>query len=252
MSINKCIPPSKALILAGGKGTRLKSVVSDVPKPMAPINDLPFLHYLIVFWKKQGIDEFIISVGYMADCIVDYFGTSYFGCEIKYIFESEPLGTGGAVLRSVREAKLDSPFIILNGDTFFPISLNVLNDHALSVDAGICISMFRTSELGRYSLIKFEKDSSIDFIQEDDLAELDSSFQKYANGGVYWVNPKFLPTYDDDQNISFENEILPNLMRTKSCFVSGYYFSGNFVDIGIPQDYLKAKLMESFKSKGAI
>ena len=91
-----------AIILAGGKGTRLQSVVSEVPKPMAPINGIPFLEIQIKYWIKQGINNFILSVGYKKEIIINHFGFKFHTAEIKYVLEDSPLGTGGAIIKSIK------------------------------------------------------------------------------------------------------------------------------------------------------
>src|SRR5205085_7892557 len=103
------------VVLAGGLGTRLRSAVPDVPKPMAPIAGRPFLEYQLDYWIGKGIDRFVLSVGYRHELIIDHFKARYRGAHIAYAIESSPLGTGGGLLRAVNEARLDSPFLVLNG-----------------------------------------------------------------------------------------------------------------------------------------
>ena len=114
---------TEAIILAGGFGTRLQSVVQDVPKPMADINGLPFLHYIFAWLKKEGIETAILSVCYKHEVIADYFGESYLGIDVKYSIEESPLGTGGAIKLALQ--KVVSPrCFVLNGDTYFNINLS--------------------------------------------------------------------------------------------------------------------------------
>ena len=104
-------------------GTRLKSVVSEVPKPMAPINGIPFLEIQIKYWVSQGINNFILSVGYKKEIIINHFGFKFHTAEIKYVVEDFPLGTGGAIIKSIKQFDIKEPFMLLNGDTYFEISL---------------------------------------------------------------------------------------------------------------------------------
>ncbi|MEC8739057.1 MAG: sugar phosphate nucleotidyltransferase, partial [Bacteroidota bacterium] len=101
----------EAIILAGGFGTRLKSVVSDVPKPMAPIQNKPFLAYLLTFLAKHGISKFVLSVGYMNEKIVDYFGQSFLSVPISYVIENKALGTGGAIKLALKKVKTDNVLV---------------------------------------------------------------------------------------------------------------------------------------------
>ena len=113
-----------AIILAGGLGTRLRKVAPKVPKPMAPINNRPFVEYQMDYWINQGITQFILSVGYLKDVIINHFGNSYKGISIEYVEESSPLGTGGGLLFAAKN--LHETFVVLNGDTFFEVNINSL------------------------------------------------------------------------------------------------------------------------------
>ena len=108
-----------AVILAGGLGTRLRSVVSDVPKPMAPVGGRPFLEYQLEYWINQGISRFVLSVGYRHEAITEHFGSRYKGVELEYAVEEQPLGTGGGLLLAAEKLKQDTPFLLLNKDTYF-------------------------------------------------------------------------------------------------------------------------------------
>ncbi|MDC3092790.1 sugar phosphate nucleotidyltransferase, partial [Paracoccaceae bacterium] len=126
------------MILAGGQGTRLKTLVSDRPKPMADINGKPFLYHQIKFLIFNKFKRFIICTGYKGDYIKSYFGDSFWGCSINYSQESEPLGTGGAVIKAISDYKIKDPFILLNGDTYFPIDISRLISFSFKKKASIC------------------------------------------------------------------------------------------------------------------
>ena len=106
-----------AIILAGGLGARLNNTVPNLPKPMAPINNRPFLEHQMDYWIGQGINRFILSVGYLKDLIIDHFGDKYKKASIEYAIEHKPLGTGGGLLLAAKN--ITEPFLVLNGDTFF-------------------------------------------------------------------------------------------------------------------------------------
>ena len=114
----------KVVILAGGLGTRLKDTVPDLPKPMAPIKGRPFLEYQMDFWMNQGINRFILSVGYLSDIIINHFSYKYRGAILEYSIESNPLGTGGALIQALKN--LSEPVLVINGDTFFQVQLKKL------------------------------------------------------------------------------------------------------------------------------
>jgi D-glycero-alpha-D-manno-heptose 1-phosphate guanylyltransferase len=124
-----------AIILAGGLGTRLREVVSEVPKPMAIVNERPFLAHVMDYWKEQGITRFVLSVGYLKDAIVSHFGCSYHGAKIEYVVEERPLGTGGGYLLAIEKIQDNDYFVLLNGDTFFEVELSKLIVFAEKNDA---------------------------------------------------------------------------------------------------------------------
>ncbi|MCK4701226.1 MAG: NTP transferase domain-containing protein, partial [Bacteroidales bacterium] len=115
----------EAIILAGGLGTRLKSVISDIPKPMAPIHGKPFLEYLLSYLVKFKIKKAVLSVGYKYQNIFDYFGNNYKGMKLSYAIEDMPLGTGGGIRNAMDQINNDH-FFLLNGDTFYEVDLNKL------------------------------------------------------------------------------------------------------------------------------
>ena len=111
----------EAIILAGGLGTRLRSIVPKLPKALAPVGNRPFLAYLFDFWIAQGVDRFVLSVGYKHEIIQKEFGVSYKSAKVDSAVETAPLGTGGGLLLSWKKLRSPKPFLILNGDTFFNV-----------------------------------------------------------------------------------------------------------------------------------
>jgi len=223
----------EAIILAGGFGTRLQSVVKDVPKPMADINGKPFLHYLVCYLLNYGINKILFSVGYKHEIIRDYFSSRYKNIEIDYIVENEPLGTGGALKKAIESVSGDD-FLILNGDTFFNIDLIKLSSLHLSKASILTLSLKPMSNFDRYGTVTIEGDRVTGFEEK--------SFRKfgYINGGVYAVNKeisKYLQRYND--KFSFEVDFLQkNIYNLKfTAFIS----DGYFIDIGVPEDYKKAQ-----------
>ena len=135
--------PSTAVILAGGQGKRLQSIIKDIPKPMAKIRNKPFLEYLLNYWYSQGIKFFILSVGYLASEIENYFGNNYRDAEIRYVCEDKPLGTGGGLILCRDILPKDKPILVLNGDTYFPINLQELASQACKFEADWAMALFR-------------------------------------------------------------------------------------------------------------
>ena len=227
---------TSAVILAGGLGTRLRSAVRDLPKPMAPIRGRPFLEHQLDYWIKQGIGHFVLSVGYRYEVIIDHFGKRYNGVELDYVIEKTPLGTGGGLLLAAEKVGTDEPFLLLNGDTYFAVDLKALVEFASANDADWCFSLFRTNEEGRYM--------GVDISPKGEIASLTSASERpgrLANGGVYWVHPRALVIgrFSPGVKVSLEDDIFPAAMAF-SRRLFGIEFSATFIDIGIPDDYHRA------------
>jgi D-glycero-alpha-D-manno-heptose 1-phosphate guanylyltransferase len=225
-----------AIILAGGLGTRLRSVVPDLPKPMAPISGRPFLEHQLDYWIKQGVSHFVLSIGYRYQVIVDHFGTIYKDAAIDYVIEDTPLGTGGGLVLAAEKMSNTEPFLVLNGDTYFAVDLKKLTEFAMANDADWCFSLFRTSEEGRYM--------GIDLSPQGQITSLKSGTGqpgRLANGGVYWVNPQALldGRFSPGDKVSLEDDIFP-AAKAANKRLFGIEFSGTFIDIGVPDDYHRA------------
>ena len=226
-----------AIILAGGLGTRLRTTVPDLPKPMAPIAGRPFLEYLLDYWIKQGIDRFVLSVGYRHEIIIEYFGNNYKGATLDYVIESKPLGTGGGFLLAAEKIGQEEPFLLFNGDTYFAVNLDEFEEFATVNNADWCFSLFGAKEDGRYMGMGVSSQGQITSLQTG------ATFPgRLANGGVYLIQPKVLsgiPFIVGDK-VSLEDDIFPALIkRGKHLF--GCACSGAFIDIGVPNDYHRAQ-----------
>src|SRR4030065_1734955 len=151
----------KCVILAGGKGERLRKVISDIPKPMAPVAGKPFLEYLILLLKKYNIRDVVISIGYKGDAIKSYFGNGEkWEMNISYSMEDEPLGTGGALKKAVNIFD-DKKFIVMNGDSYLDINLtDLLNFHA-EINAGATLSLADCDDTSRYGRVEINKEGRV-------------------------------------------------------------------------------------------
>jgi D-glycero-alpha-D-manno-heptose 1-phosphate guanylyltransferase len=202
---------------------------------MAPVKGRPFLEHLMNYWIAQGIGHFVISVGYKYEHIIQYFGDSYQTAKIEYSIEETPLGTGGGLLLAHNKLNAQKPFLLLNGDTYFKVSLTRLIAFASHHDADWSFCLFRTNEKDRYTPLSLAPDGKI------------SSFSSckgvnggLANGGVYWVAPKGLDLQIARQTpVSLENDIFPLALQTGKKLM-GIEFDEPFIDIGVPSDYLRA------------
>ena len=227
---------NEAIVLAGGLGTRLRSVVADVPKPMAPIGGRPFLEYLFDHWIGQGIRRFTLSVGYRHEAITGHFGDAYRGAALRYAVEQTPLGTGGALLRTLGAFRFESPVLLLNGDTYFAVDLDPLSDFAAMNTADIAFALFETNDRARYMGMDLDAHGRILELQARDRSP------HLANGGVYWLNPGAFREQASapERPQSLEGDLLPALLRAGRKLY-GRAFPGTFIDIGVPDDFQRAQ-----------
>lgn len=227
---------SSAVILAGGLGTRLRSAVPDIPKPMALVHGRPFLEYQMRYWVAQGVNHFVLSIGYKYQTIISHFGSKFEGATLEYVVEESPLGTGGGLLMAIEKLDKDKYFLLLNGDTYFSVELNVLTDFAVKNNADWCLSLYRTSESGRYMGVDVEPNGLISSFRSKNI-----SLNKLVNGGVYLVKPSALNlmSFSSGKKISLEDDIFPNAVKL-NYKIYGKEFAGQFIDIGIPEDYYRA------------
>lgn len=231
-----------AVILAGGLGTRLRSVVNDLPKPMAPILGRPFLEYLIDYWISQGVTDFKLSVGYKYNDIASHFGSQYKGAKISYIIEETPLGTGGGVVIAAENMGPGKQFLLLNGDTFFKVDLSELRKFHQIKKSELTFSLFKNNDTFRYMGMGINNDGSI-----LDLKSAEPNGKSYVNGGAYLIESSLFSdgNFIPGNKYSFEADIIPHFLATKKQLY-GFNFNSFFIDIGVPDDYLNS--FELFKT----
>ncbi len=224
----------QAVILAGGFGTRLSHVVADVPKPMAPIKEIPFLDYVIKTLKQHNFDSFIFLTGYKSEVIEDYFRDEP---NCKFIKEEKALGTGGAILNAFYF--LSDEFFVINGDTFFDIDYSILQ--SFSDNKKCTLALRYTDNISRYGFVQIDDNFQIkSFVEKGNLPT--DKVDGYINGGIYYLKKSVLQKYADTFNgqfISLETEIFPQLLREGLMY--GLPIGGCFIDIGIPEDYYRAQ-----------
>jgi len=228
----------EAIILAGGMGTRLKEVVSDAPKSMAPINGRPFLEYQLDLLDRWGLKKVILSVGYQKEKIQLHFGEHYKSLKIDYAVEDEPLGTGGAILNALQYVEGYAVFIF-NGDTYFDVNLQRLDDFRRIKEADLVLAMRFEIDPARFGLLDFDNNNRITHFYEKNNG-LDEG---YINGGVYVIRKDYLRRFGLPEKFSFESDFLQKYYHTEEFY--GMRCFSYFRDIGIPEDYQKA--IDEFK-----
>lgn len=221
----------QALILVGGLGTRLRTIVNDRPKPMAIIHGKPFLEYQIEFLKKNGVNDIVLSTGYMGEKIEEYFHSGEkLGISIKYKKEKELLGTGGAI----KNAKdlLNEQFFVLNGDSIFLIDINDMIKFHKENRSDATLALVKVKDKSRYGNVQVDSKFQI-----TGFIEKGNSGGDLVSGGVYYLEKSCFQWNNLPDKFSIENDFFPKLVVEKRVF--GFVSNSFFIDIGTVEDHDK-------------
>jgi D-glycero-alpha-D-manno-heptose 1-phosphate guanylyltransferase len=221
----------EAIILAGGMGTRLREIISDLPKPMAPVNGKPFLFYVLKWLKSYNVDKIILSTGYRSESISEYFGESFYGIPLEYSVEQKPLGTGGAVRFALQKSYSEN-VLVLNGDTYFPVQLDKFFMFHSNLQNQFSICLKPMKDFSRYGSVECAGDNVIRFNEKKFCSD------GLINGGIYIINRFFFESLQLPEMFSIEADVLER--QTGSSLLKCMIFDEPFIDIGIPEDYMKA------------
>jgi D-glycero-alpha-D-manno-heptose 1-phosphate guanylyltransferase len=225
------------IILAGGLGTRLRSVVHDIPKCLAPVAGKPFLHFLLQFVAKQNItNRLILSVGYLHNQIEDYIASvkDEYAFEFEFVLEEEPLGTGGGIQLALRKANTKTA-IIINGDTFYNASLSNLIEAHHNNEAHTSLALKPLTNFDRYGTVEISEQSIITSFNEKKAVS-----EGLINGGIYAINVTSFLQLNMPEKFSFEQEYLSKTTQYNHT-LCGSVDDAYFIDIGVPTDYETAQ-----------
>jgi D-glycero-alpha-D-manno-heptose 1-phosphate guanylyltransferase len=252
---------TEAIILAGGLGTRLRSVVPDLPKCMAPVNGKPFIIYVIKYLSQQRIRKFILSLGYKHERIIEYLDSllaqlrtqnlkhktqkrfaeqpdsltlHYSPLDIQYSIEDEPLGTGGAIRLACARAT-EKNVLVANGDTLFKVDIMKLSAFHDLYSADCTLSLKPMKNFDRYGIVELNKDNSIKSFKEKQHYD-----EGLINGGLYALNVNKFLEAELPTKFSFEKDYLEKFYVQRKIY--GVVQDKYFIDIGIPEDYKRAQL----------
>ncbi|MCL4499483.1 MAG: nucleotidyltransferase family protein [Chloroflexi bacterium] len=223
----------QVVILAGGLGTRLRPVVENLPKSMAPVAGRPFLEHQLLHLKENGFSHAVMLVGFKAEAIVEYFGDgARLGMELSYSVEHEPLGTAGA-LSNAKHA-LDERFLLLNGDSFFDVNYNKLVEIHAEKRAVLALALTEAPDASRFGSVRMAEDGWVVGFNEKSQGA-----SGLINGGVYVVEKKIFSGLRPGKKYSLEHEVIPDLIRDGRP-VCAMFSQGFFIDIGTPESYQAA------------
>ena len=221
----------KAVILAGGKGTRLKPYTTVFPKPLMPINDKPILEIVIRQLKSHGFDEVIITVGHLAELIMTFFGDgSKFGVKIKYSREDKPLGTAGGL--GLLKQELNETFLMMNGDVLTSLNYSDLTDYHKRNGAIATIALNKREVYIDFGVVELDNDNSIVGYKEK------PKINYLVSMGVYVFEPEILKYIGPKKFLDFPDLVKKLISNGET--VKGYVYDGYWLDIGRPGDYERA------------
>ena len=225
------IAETDAIILAGGRGTRLSSVVSDRPKVLAEVLGRPLLSHLLDSLEKKGLRRVILSVGYMAEMVHQVIGPRHGSLEILYSVETEPLGTGGGIRLACDQA-LSENILVLNGDSFCGFDASSLFAYHTEKQAVGTIAVIEVPDAGRYGRVVINTDGQI-----DKFLEKSASGSGSINAGIYLLQTSVVKELPAGVALSMERDVFPSFIGQG---FYGFAVSGPFIDIGLPETYAQA------------
>lgn len=220
-----------AVILAGGLGTRLRSVVSDVPKCMAPVQGRPFLEWMLAWLEPFRPGKIVLSLGYLSGVVIEWVENNLkdYPVPIEWVIEDTPLGTGGGIKLAM--SRITAPqCVILNGDTFFDVDLKALCTFRKQNNTPLAIALKPMERFDRYGSVTLDADNRISSFNEKRHCD-----KGLINGGVYCIDCGAGLLAAKPEKFSFEREVLEP--ESSKGNLSGFVSDGSFIDIGIPEDY---------------
>jgi D-glycero-alpha-D-manno-heptose 1-phosphate guanylyltransferase len=227
----------QAIILAGGLGTRLKSVVADKPKVLSPVAGNPFLKYIIDYLLQQQITNFVFSLGYLHEQVLDFLIKEYPNLAYTYTVETTPLGTGGGIKKAMELVTEEDVFVI-NADTFFGVDLPAMMHFHKAANAHCTVSLKAMNDFDRYGTVEINENHTITSFKEKQFTN-----QGFINGGylifnkaTFLQNTASLPAV-----FAYEKDFLEKTLFDIT--IKGFVATGYFIDIGIPEDFAKAQLI---------
>ena len=224
----------QAVILVGGEGTRLRPLTVTVPKPVLPLVDRPFLVYMLEWLRRHGVDDVVMSCGFLATSVRNVLGDgSHLGLRLRFVEEPEPRGTAGAL--KYAEDLLDDRFLMLNGDVLTDIDLTAqIAQHERTGAIGT-LALVPVEDPTAYGLVRTNEDFSVNaFVEKPSIDQIDTNL---INAGAYVLERDVLSSLERDVNISIEREVFPGLVGDG---LYAYPQQGYWLDIGTPETYLQA------------
>ena len=241
-SFQPVLPPSRGpllpdaptvMILAGGLGTRLRSVVSDRPKVLADVGGRPFLGYCLEALALQGFQNVVVCAGYLADHIERCFGDTFGPLKIQYSVEASPLGTGGALRQAIAKAQ-SREVLVLNGDSYCEMDLAAYWRDCARRRFFAAMAVHYCSDTRRFGRVTLDAENRVDnFLEKSDLLRAG-----WINAGIYILPSEWIREIPESQTVSLERDLLPRWLTNG---IYGFPSTGRFIDIGLPETLAQAE-----------
>jgi mannose-1-phosphate guanylyltransferase len=224
----------QALVLAGGEGTRLRPLTYTTPKPVMPLAGRPFLSFMLDWLRDHGVDEVILSCGFMSDGVKRVLGDIYDGMRLRYVIEQEPLGTAGPVRLALDEGVLEERLLVLNGDVLTDIDLTAELAQHESSGARATLALYPVDDTASYGVVLTDAGGRVtQFIEKAEGTPPTNRI----NAGAYVIEREVVETIPAGRAVSFERELFPALVGEG---LYGFAAEGYWIDIGTPERYLEA------------
>lgn len=218
---------TKAVVLCGGEGTRLRPITYEIPKPMVPIRGRPILEYIMESLRASGIKEVVLAVGYKHEKIISHFGEKWGGVDIKYTIEKKPLGTGKC-LHLARD-ELNETFFMINGDVLCRADLKDMLAFHRKEECMATIALTSVKDTKGYGVVVMKGGKIVNFVEKPKVAPTN-----LINAGVYLFEPSIFD-YLPDKTFFMIEEVFTRLAREGN--LAGYVYDGKWFDVGTPERY---------------
>jgi mannose-1-phosphate guanylyltransferase len=224
----------QALVLAGGEGTRLRPLTLTVPKPVMPLAGRPFLTFMFDWLRGHGVDDVILSCGFLSAAVEDVLGEEYEGARLHYVHESQPLGTAGPVRLAFDEGLLEERLLILNGDVLTDMDLTAELEQHERTGAKATLALIEVDDVSSYGVVPTKDDGQVEAFLEKSEGPAPTN---RINAGAYVLEREVAERIPAGRSVSFEREVFPTLVGEG---LYGWPASGYWIDIGTPERYLEA------------
>ncbi len=224
----------QALILAGGEGTRLRPLTTTVPKPVLPLAGRPFLTFMIAWLRRHGVDDVVLSCGFLGEAVREVLGDRHDGVRLRYVREERPLGTAGPVRLAAEHGVLDERFVVCNGDILTDAALTQLVAQHEQAGAAATIGLVAVEDTASYGVVPTAEDGRVEAFLEKTRAPVSTN---HVNGGIYVLERSVVDEVPAGRAVSLEREVFPKLVGGD---LYGRLVEGYWIDIGTPERYLEA------------